>query len=173
MSFPLSNDLSILLYKCAATPAIKIFFAALQNLCYDIEIYGIIFLFTHYKGSRKGGFILARQTKRIRKNIQTAQELEEALEEKPQGRVYKPWENIVLVGIICLTMFLLASGWNYFDTVNKGMYSLLLIALLLMYAQRRMEMTPTRETWIRRGIFAAIALALVLFAYAVYMQYLV
>ena len=47
---------------------------------------------------------MARQTKRIRKNIQTTQELEEALEEKPQGREYKPWENIVLVGIICLTM---------------------------------------------------------------------
>ena len=108
---------------------------------------------------RKGRGILARQTKRIRKNIHTAQELEEALEEKPQGRVYKPWENIVLVGVICLTMFLLASGW--------------LLALLLMYAQRRMKMTPTRETWIRRGIFAAIALALVLFAYAVYLQYIV
>ena len=112
---------------------------------------------------------MARQTKRIRKNIQTTQELEEALEEKPQGREYKPWENIVLVGIICLTMFLLSSGWSYFDTTNKAMYSLLLVALLLMYAQRRMK----RETWIRRGIFAAIALALVLFAYAVYMQYLV
>ena len=116
---------------------------------------------------------MARQTKRIRKNIHTAQELEEALEEKPQGREYKPWENIVLVGIICLTMFLLASGWSYFDTVNKAMYSILLLALLLMYAQRRMKMTPTRETWLRRGIFAAIALALVLFAYAVYIQYLV
>ena len=102
---------------------------------------------------------MARQTKRIRKNIQTTQELEEALEEKPQGREYKPWENIVLVGIICLTMFLLSSGWSYFDTTNKAMYSLLLVALLLMYAQRRMKMTPTRETWIRRGIFAAIALA--------------
>ena len=101
------------------------------------------------------------------------QKLEEALDGKPQEREYKPWENIVLVGIICLTLFLLTSGWDYFDAVNKGMYSLLLVALLLMYAQRRMTMTPTRETWIRRGIFAAIALALVLFAYAVYMQYLV
>ena len=73
---------------------------------------------------------MARQTKRIRKNIQTTQELEEALEEKTQGREYKPWENIVLVGIICLTMFLLASGWDYFDTTNKAMYSLLLVALL-------------------------------------------
>lgn len=121
----------------------------------------------------RSGFILARQTKRIRKNIQTVQKMEEALEGKPQGRQYKPWENVVLVGVICLTMFLLASGWSYFDAVNKGMYSLLLVALLLMYAQRRMEMTPTRETWIRRGIFAAIALALVLFAYAVYLQYLI
>ncbi len=83
---------------------------------------------------------MARQTKRIRKNIQTVQKMEEALEGKPQGRQYKPWENV---------------------------------ALLLMYAQRRMTMTPTRETWIRRGIFAAIALALVLFAYAVYLQYLI
>ena len=116
---------------------------------------------------------MARQTKRIRKNIQTTQEMDEILDGKPEQRQHKPWENIVLVGIICLTMFLLSSGWNYFDSVNKGMYSLLLVALLLMYAQRRMDMTPTRETWIRRGIFAAIALALVLFAYAVYLQYLV
>ena len=119
------------------------------------------------------GFILARQTKRIRKNIQTVQQMDEILDGKPEGRQYKPWENIVLVGVICLTMFLLSSGWNYFDTVNKAMYSLLLVALLLMYAQRRVTMTPMRETWIRRGIFAAISLALVLFAYAVYMQYLV
>ena len=115
---------------------------------------------------------MAKQTKRIRKNIRTTQELEEALEEKPLGREHKPWENVVLVGVICLTMFLLASGWNYFDTVNKAMYSVLLVALLLMYAQRRVKLTPARDTWIRRGIFAAIALALVLFAYAVYMQYL-
>ena len=121
----------------------------------------------------KGGLILARQTKRIRKNIQTAQEMDEILDGKPEKRQHKPWENIVLVGIICLTMFLLSSGWSYFDNVNRGMYSLLLVALLLMYAERRMDMTPTRETWIRRGIFAAIALALVLFAYAVYLQYLV
>ncbi len=101
------------------------------------------------------------------------QKLEEALEEKPLERQYKPWENVLLVGVICLTLFLLTSGWDYFDAVNKGMYSILLVALLLMYAQRRMKMTPTRETWIRRGIFAAIALALLLFAYAVYMQYIV
>ena len=99
--------------------------------------------------------------------------MEDALTEKPQGREHKPWENILLVGVICLTLFLLSSGWNYFDTVNKAMYSILLVALLLMYAQRRMDMTPARETWIRRGIFAAIALALVLFAYAVYLQYLI
>ena len=55
---------------------------------------------------------MARQTKRIRKNIQTVQKMEEALEGKPQGRQYKPWENVVLVGVICLTMFLLASGWS-------------------------------------------------------------
>ncbi len=115
---------------------------------------------------------MARQTKRIRKNIQTAQVIEKELTEKPQEKRYKPWENIVLVGVICLTLFLLTSGWDFLDTVNKGMYSILLVALLLMYAQRRLTLSVAQQTWIRRVIFGAIMVSLVLFAYGVYLQYL-
>ena len=114
---------------------------------------------------------MARQTKRIRKNIQTAQELEEELNEKPQGRQYKSWEHILLVGIICLTMFLLSAGWSYFNNVNKAMYSLLLVALLLMYVQRRRSLSAAMQVWVGRGVFATITVALILFAYAVYLEH--
>ncbi len=114
---------------------------------------------------------MARQTKRIRKNIQTTQELEEELSEKPQERKYKSWEHFLLVGIICLTLFLLSAGWSYFNTVNKAMYSMLLVTLLLMYVQRRRSLSASAQVWIGRAVFATIVIALILFAYAVYLEH--
>ena len=117
---------------------------------------------------------MARQTKRVRKNIHSAQELEEELNrsDSPQPQAHKPWENIVLIIVICLTLFLLTSGWELLSNLNRGMYSTLLVALIMMYAQRRAtRLTAVQLKWLNRAIFFFIFLSLLLFALAVYFDH--
>lgn len=117
---------------------------------------------------------MARQTKRVRKNMHSAQELEEELNrsDAPQPQAHKPWENIVLVIVICLTLFLLTSGWELLSNLNRGMYSTLLVALIMMYAQRRAtRLTAVQLKWLNRAIFFFIFLSLILFALAVYFDH--
>ena len=120
---------------------------------------------------------------------QTAQEIGEYLQEHcvavDKFNVVKGFLNLSIGDGAWLQLLdAIDKDEHYGEKQADGEYVLLLnndtkvispdwIEELLMYAQRRMTMTPTRETWIRRGIFAAIALALVLFAYAVYLQYLI
>lgn len=117
---------------------------------------------------------MARQTKRVRKNIHSAQAREEEISRsdtvQPQAR--KPWENIVLVAVICLTLFLLTSAWDLLSELNRGMYSSLLVALLLMYAQRRAKgLSAVQLKWLNRAVFAFILLSLILFALVVYFEH--
>lgn len=115
---------------------------------------------------------MARQSKRIKKNIEAAREMEqEMMREETSRPKHKPWENIVLVVVICLTLLLLTSGWEMLDTLNRAMYSSLLVALLLMYAQRRARLTDTQFVWIGRAIFGAIGLSIVLFGCAIYFEH--
>ena len=123
---------------------------------------------------KDGIHTMARQTKRVRKNIHSAQALEEELShaDAPQPQAHKPWENIVLVVVICLTLFLLTSGWEMLSNLNRGMYSTLLVALIMMYAQRRAKrLTAVQLKWLNRTIFFFIFLSLVLFALAVYFDH--
>ena len=117
---------------------------------------------------------MARQTKRIKKNIQAAQELEEEMLHADAPRTtHKPWENLVLVAVICMTLFLLASSWEIMTNLNRGMYGSLAIGLLLMYVQRRNaeKFTPAQTLWLNRGTFAFIILSLILFGCAVYFDH--
>ena len=117
---------------------------------------------------------MARQMKRVRKNIHSAQEFEEDLArgDAPQTPAHKPWENIVLVVVICMTLFLLTSGWELLSTLNRGMYSTLLVALIMMYAQRRAKrLTAVQLKWLNRAIFFFIFISLILFALVVYFEH--
>ncbi|MCR5560126.1 hypothetical protein [Schwartzia sp. (in: firmicutes)] len=115
---------------------------------------------------------MAKQFKRIRKNINAAHELEEEdkLVEAPKPR---PWENIILVVVICLTLFLLASGWDMMDNWNRGMYASLAAALILMYVQRKHadKLSASVAPWLNRGIFLFISLSLCLFGCVIYLQH--
>ena len=115
---------------------------------------------------------MAKQSKRILKNIHAAQELaeEEKLPEAPKPR---PWENIILVVVICLTLFLLASGWDLMDAWNRGMYASLAAALILMYVQRKhaAKISASVAPWINRGIFLFISLSLCLFGIVIYLHH--
>ena len=111
---------------------------------------------------------MAKQTRRILKKINTPK-LED--EEIPEAQKHKQWENILLVAVICLTLFLLASGWDQIDNLNRGMYIALLVSLLLMYAQRRLDLSPTQLMWFNRFTFAAIGVSIVIFGFVCYFQY--
>lgn len=117
---------------------------------------------------------MAKQMKRVRKNIHSAQELEEELtrSDTPQPQAHKPWENIVLIVVICMTLFLLTSGWELLSNLNRAMYSSLLVALLMMYAQRNAtRLSAALLKWLNRGVFFFILLSLVLFALVVYFEH--
>lgn len=91
---------------------------------------------------------------------------------QPQRR---PWENIILVIVICLTLFLLTSGWDVFDNWNRAMYTSLAAALIMMYAQRRAESSgkvPIKyQKWLARGVFVAISISIALFCCVLYIQH--
>ena len=117
---------------------------------------------------------MAKQTKRVRTNIHSAQELEEELAraDAPQPQTHQPWENIVLIVVICMTLFLLTSGWELLSNLNRGMYSTLLVALIMMYAQRRAKrLTAVQLKWLNRAIFFFIFISLILFALVVYFEH--
>ena len=117
---------------------------------------------------------MAKQTKRVRKNIHSSQELEEELAraDAPQPQTHKPWENIVLIVVICMTLFLLTSGWELLSNLNRGMYSTLLVALIMMYVQRRAKrLTAVQLKWLNRAIFFFIFISLILFALVVYFEH--
>ena len=88
---------------------------------------------------------------------------------------YKPWENIVLCIVICLTIFMLISGWNHFDNINRGLYSSLLVSLILMYVQRKhyKDLHADTLTWVNRASAAAIGVSVLLFLVSIYFQYMV
>jgi len=122
---------------------------------------------------------MAKQTKRIlkKKNIVRQEEEREAkeleLEQEKANPKHKPWEIVVLLIVICLTTFLLISGWNHFDNMNRGLYSTLLISLILMYVQRRHadDLKPELLTWVNRASAASIGLSVLIFLASIIMQY--
>ena len=118
---------------------------------------------------------MAKQSKKIMNKLQAQKEAE--LEEmqqvieahKPQ---HKPWEKIMLVGVICITLFLLSAGWDEFDNLNRGMYSALLVSLLLMYAQRTIDQSKEKIIgYINKAAFVSIAISIALFAFVVFYRY--
>ena len=115
---------------------------------------------------------MAKQSKRIRKNIHAAHEIEEE-DKLPEAPKPRPWENIILVVVICLTLFLLASGWDMMDAWNRGMYASLSAALILMYVQRKHadKLSEAIRPWLNRGIFVFISLSLCLLGIVIYLQH--
>lgn len=115
---------------------------------------------------------MAKQTKRIQKNILKTQQLEKEAQENPAPQ-HRPWETIILVAMICLTLIMLTAGWEVLDVFDRGMYASLCVALIAMYVQRRYgdRMTPTQLTWLSRLIFLFISVSLCLFGCVIYFNH--
>lgn len=117
---------------------------------------------------------MAKQSKKILKKITAPKEEDEIIDQRVAQPERKPWERIVLIAIICLTLFLLTTGWDLLDNLNRGMYSTLLISLLLMYAQRTIDPHKIKIIgYLNKAAFVSIATSIVLFGFVVYYRYLV
>lgn len=118
---------------------------------------------------------MAKQSKKILNKLHAQKEeelaeIQQAIDaQKPQ---HKPWEKMMLVAVICITLFLLSAGWNEFDNLNRGMYSALLVSLLLMYAQRTIDQSKTKMiSYINKAAFVSIGISIALFAFVIFFRY--
>lgn len=117
--------------------------------------------------------LMAKQSKKIKKNINTPKEEDLTLEPEVERREQKPWERILLIAVICITLFLLSSGWDVFDNLSRGMYGMLLVSLLLMYAQRTIDATKVELiSKINKAAFVSIGCSIVLFGMVVFQKYM-
>lgn len=112
---------------------------------------------------------MAKQTKKILRNIKKAEEIEKELVE-PEKPKHKAWESYVLGAVICLSLFLLTAGWDVLNNVNRAMYITISLGLISMYAERKLESKWPKErlVWLSRGTAAFIIIAIGLFILAVY-----
>lgn len=110
---------------------------------------------------------MARQTKKIAKKIRPTKKTE--ADNKPTKKVGKDY---VLILILALTIVFLIVGWPNFTAVNRGLYIALLVSLSSTYARRHYNFSDTQDLWIERVGYVSMAIALVLFAFVVYQQYI-
>lgn len=116
---------------------------------------------------------MAKVSKKILKRINGPKEEEEDIVPEVAVREEKPWERLLLVAVICITLFLLSAGWDEFDNYNRGMYGALLVSLLLMYAQRTVDKTKVELIgYINKAAFFSIAASIVLFGCVMFLRYM-
>lgn len=92
-------------------------------------------------------------------------------EEEIEPEKRKPWENILLIAVLCLTLFILSAGWNELSILNRSMYATLAVALCLMYGQRKWTLTAKKLLLLNRLIFIFVGISLLLFAIGMYYEY--
>lgn len=110
---------------------------------------------------------MARQSKKIAKKIQPKKKAETE-NKKPA----KTGRDYLLIIVLALTIVFLIIGWSNFTAVNRGLYIALLLSLSTTYARRHYNFTDTQDLWIGRVGIASMAIAMVLFAFVVYQQYI-
>ncbi len=112
---------------------------------------------------------MARQSKKIAKKIQPKKKAEP--ENKQQPVKEKVGKDYLLVIVLALTIVFLIVGWSNFTAANRALYLALLVSLSSTYARRHYKFNAVQDMWIERAGYAAMILAIVLFAFVVYQQY--
>ena len=110
---------------------------------------------------------MARQSKKIAKRIKP--------KTKPEPENKKPaktGKDYLLIVVLALTIVFLIVGWSNFTVANRGLYLALLISLSTTYARRHYNLTDEQDIWAQRTGVVSMAIAIVLFAYVVYQQYI-
>lgn len=110
---------------------------------------------------------MARQSKKIAKRIKpkTKSEPEKKTPEKT-GKDY------LLIVVLALTIVFMIAGWSQFTAVNRGLYLALLVSLSTTYARRHYNLTDAQDLWAQRAGVVSMGIAIVLFGYVVYQQWI-
>ena len=110
---------------------------------------------------------MARQSKKIAKRIQPKKKVE------PENKTpAKTGRDYLLIIVLALTIVFLIVGWSHFTIANRGLYLALLVSLSTTYARRHYNLTDVQDLWAQRAGVASMGIAIVLFAYVVYQQYM-
>ena len=110
---------------------------------------------------------MARQSKKIAKRIKP--KTKSAPENKTPAKTGKDY---LLIAVLALTIVFLIVGWSHFTMANRGLYLALLISLSTTYARRHYNLTDEQDLWAQRAGVVSMGVAIVLFAYVVYQQYM-
>lgn len=110
---------------------------------------------------------MARQSKKIAKKIQPKKK--SAAESKPPKE--KVGKDYLLIIVLSLTLVFLLVGWPNFTPADRGLYIALLVSLSTTYARRHYNFTDVQDLWLERAGYAAMIMAIVLFALVVYQRY--
>jgi hypothetical protein len=103
---------------------------------------------------------MAKQSKKILHKIEPHQD--------EQKKPTKPSRDIFLILVICFTIVVLGFGWTRFGILDRGMYIMLAISLVLTYMHKHADVSDEVMTWLDRISMACIAAALGIFAVICY-----
>ena len=109
---------------------------------------------------------MARLSKKIAKRIKPKKSEPENKKPAKTGKDY------LLIVVLALTIVFLIVGWSHFTAANRGLYLALLVSLSTTYARRHYNLTDEQDIWAQRAGVASMGVAIVLFAYVVYQQYI-
>ncbi|MBE8954281.1 MAG: hypothetical protein SR2Q5_01220 [Quinella sp. 2Q5] len=108
---------------------------------------------------------MARQTKKIAKRIQPKKVEPENKKPAKTGKDY------LLIIVLALTIVFMLVGWSYFTPANRGLYVALFVSLATTYARRHYNLTDEQDMWAQRAGVVSMGIAIVLFAFIVWQQY--
>ena len=115
--------------------------------------------------SQRQGISMANQYKKLQKKLY---EKNKPDDKKKEPKVGKDYPILILIG---LTIFVCFLGWGNFDNMNRAMYVLLTVSLILTYVSRHAKLSETRAIYVERASAASIGLAIALFFIVLYYQF--
>lgn len=108
---------------------------------------------------------MANQYKKLQKKLY---EKNKPDDKKKEPKIGKDYPILILIG---LTIFVCFLGWGNFDNMNRAMYVLLTVSLILTYVRRHAKLSETRTIYVERASAASIGLAIALFFIVLYYQF--
>ena len=108
---------------------------------------------------------MSKQYKKMQKKLYPQQEDPHAKEKEKIGKDY------LLMTIICFTFVVTIVGWSQFDNLNRAMYPLLTLSLLLTYLCRPANVSAPVRASLTRAILGPLGLAVAMFLIAMYYQF--
>ncbi len=108
---------------------------------------------------------MARISKKIKKKL-TPKPTEQSKQKETVGKDY------LLIGVIAFTFIVMVVGWPTISNINRALYFTLLLSLSMTYTQRHYDLNEIQDLWVRRIGTAAMGVAMVLFVFTLYTQFI-